>query len=80
MVFTRTLYFLPASNARVLVSLSTATLAVLIPPPYPGIALSEAMKLSDTAAPPSFMVGPIFCNRDTSEYNDDDRAAKEPFG
>jgi len=47
-----------------------------MPPPYPGIALSDAIKLKDTAAPPSFMMGPILCNSDTNEYEDDERAAK----
>ena len=41
--FTRAPHFRPASYARTRVSLSSAAFAELIPPPYPGIARSEAM-------------------------------------
>jgi len=43
MVLTLMFDFLPASYASTRVSLSSAALAELIPPPYPGMILSEAM-------------------------------------
>jgi hypothetical protein len=67
-VFTLTPYFLPASNARVLVSLSSAAFADDMPPPYPGITRSLAMYVSDTNDPPSRISGASLLTIEIKEY------------
>src|SRR5437868_9875035 len=67
-VFTRTPYLRPASNARVRVSLSSAALADDIPPPYPGTTRSLAMYVSERKDPPGRISGASRATSDTSEY------------
>jgi hypothetical protein len=66
-VFTRTPNLRPASNASVLVSLSSAAFADDIPPPYPGMTRSLAMYVSDTTDPPGRIRGPNRASIEMSE-------------
>ena|SRR5678815_3810067 len=67
-VLMRTPYLLPASYARVRVSLSRAALADDIPPPYPGITRSLAMYVRERNDPPGRIIGARDRTIDTSEY------------
>jgi hypothetical protein len=67
MVFTRTPYLRPASNASTRVSLSSAAFAELIPPPYPGMARSLAIYVSEAKLPLCRIIGPNARTIDTSE-------------
>jgi hypothetical protein len=77
-VLTRTPKRRPASYASVRVSLSSAAFADDIPPPYPGMARSLAMYVSDTNAPCGRMRGASRCTRLTIEYALTPTAARYP--
>src|SRR2546423_15720631 len=79
MVFTRTPYFRPASNASVRVSLSSAAFADDIPPPYPGMTRSPAMYVSDRKEPPARSSGERRLTIATIEYALTLTAARYPL-
>src|SRR5260370_37707655 len=67
MQFTRWPHLRPASHASTRVSLSSAALALDMPPPYPGTTRSLAMYYRLSHAPPGRTSGPRRCTIDTIE-------------
>nr|AFK41374.1 unknown [Medicago truncatula] len=64
-VLTLILRFLPASKASTRVSLSNAAFAEPMPPPYPGMILSDAMYVREIEDPPGLMIGRKCLSKET---------------